>query len=97
MLERFETWIWRKMLKISWTQKVTNQKVLNMIHEERNMISSIHQRKHNWIGHVLRHDGLLYRIIEDKIEGKRGRGRKRQQMIDDIVEKEKYGNKEVSK
>ena len=31
--------------------------------------------KHNWIGHVLRHDGLLNRIIEGRIRGKRGRGR----------------------
>ena len=61
------------MLKISWSQKVTNQEVLNMVHEERNMISSIHQRKHNWIRHVLRHDGMLNRIIEGRIEGKRGR------------------------
>ena len=79
------------MLKISWSQKVTNQEVLNMTHEERNMISSIHQRKHNWIGHRLRHDSLLNRIISGRIEGKRGRGRKRQQMIDDIMDKEKYG------
>ena len=92
MIEGFEMWIWRKMLKICWTRKVTNQEVLNMRHEERNMISSIHQRKHNWIGHVLQHDGMLNRIMEGRIEGKRGRGRKGQQMIDDIMAKEKYGN-----
>ena len=45
MLEGFEIWIWRKMLKISWTQKVRNQELLNMIHEETIMISSIHQLK----------------------------------------------------
>ena len=44
MLEGFGMWIWRKMLKISWTQKVTSQELLNMIHEERIMISSIHHR-----------------------------------------------------
>ena len=81
-------WTWRKILKISWAQKVTNQEILNMIYEERNVISNIHQRKHNWIGHVLRHDGLLNRIMEGRIEGKRGRGRKRKQMIDDIMEKD---------
>ena len=97
ILEGFAMWIWRKMLKISWLQKVTNQEILNMVHEERNMISSIHQHNHNWIGHVLRHDGLLNKIIEGRIEGKRERGRKRrgrkrQQMIDDIMDAEKYGN-----
>jgi len=33
-LEAFEMWIWRKMLKISWTQKVRNQEVLDTIQEE---------------------------------------------------------------
>ena len=85
-------WIWRKMLKISCIQRVTNQEILNMTHEERNVINSIHQRQHNWIGHVIRHDGLLNRITEGGIVEKRGRRRKRQQMIDDIKDKEKYGN-----
>ena len=60
------------MLKIGWIQKAKHREVLNMIQGERNLVSSIHQRKHNWIGHVLRYDGLLNRIIEGKIEGKRG-------------------------
>ena len=89
-LEAFEMWIWRKMLKISWTQKVSNHQVLDKIHEERTMLDSLHQRKHKWLGHILRHEGLLHTILEGRIEGKRGRGRKRQQMIDDIMGKEKY-------
>ena len=89
-LEAFEMWIWRKMLKISWTQKVSNHQVLDKIHEERTMLDSLHRRKHKWLGHLLRHEGLLHTILEGRIEGKRGRGRKRQQMIDDIMGKEKY-------
>ena len=46
-------WIWSKMLVISWLQKVKNREVLNMTHGERIIVSSIHQREHNWIGHVL--------------------------------------------
>jgi len=81
------------MLKISWNQKVTNQEVLNIIREERSMISSISQRKHNCIGHVLRHDSiLLNRIIEGRIKGKRGKVRKKQQMVVDNMEKEMYVN-----
>jgi len=32
---------------------------------------SIWQMKHRWIGHVLRHDGLLHEIIESRMRGKR--------------------------
>jgi len=45
-----------------------------------------HQRKHKWLGHILQHD--VHTVLEGRIEGKRGRGRKRQQMIDNIMGKE---------
>jgi len=41
---------------------------------------------------VLRHYGLLHTIIAGIIEGKRGRGRKIHQTLDEIMEKEKYDN-----
>ena len=69
-LEAFEMWLWRRMLKISWTEKVSNQQVLARIQEERSLINSIQQRKHKWLGHVLRHDGLLHRILEGRMEGR---------------------------
>ena len=53
-------------------------------------LNSIQRRKHRWLGHVLRHDGLLCKILEGRMEGKRGRGRRRQRMIEDIMENEKY-------
>jgi len=87
-----EMWIWRKVLKISWMQKVKNQEVLNTIYDEKSVINNIHQRKHKWIGHVLRHDGQLHTVMVGRIEGKRGRRCKRPQMIDDVVEKKKYDN-----
>ena len=34
------------------------------------IVNSIWQRKHRWIGHVLRHDGLLHEIIEGRMKGK---------------------------
>jgi len=62
------------MLKTSWTPEVTNQEVLNTIHEE--MINNIHQRKHKWIGHVQRHDGLLHTITMGKIKEREEEDRK---------------------
>jgi len=89
-LEAFEMRIWRKILQISWTQTISNQQVLDSIQKERTLLDSIHQRKHKWLGHIMRYDGLLRTTLEGRIERKRGRGRKRQQMIDDIMGKENY-------
>jgi hypothetical protein len=51
-LESFEMWCWRRMEKISWTDRVRNEEVLHRVKEERNMLHTIRRRKANWIGHI---------------------------------------------
>ena len=53
-LQAFEMWIWRRMEKISWRDRVTNDQVLEMVEENRMIIDVIRSRKKKWIGHVLR-------------------------------------------
>jgi hypothetical protein len=62
-------WCWRRMEKISWTDRVRNGEVLNRVNEERNIIHTVKRKKANWIGHVLRRNCLLKQVIEGKIEG----------------------------
>ena len=44
------------------------------------------RRKKNWIGHVVRGEGLLKVVLEGRMEGKRPRGRPRMGMIDELIE-----------
>jgi hypothetical protein len=81
-LEAFEMWIWRRMEKISWTEKKSNEEVLTLVDENRNLIDTIRRRQRNWIGHILRSDCLLREILEGKIQGKKARGRPRLMMLD---------------
>ena len=53
-----------RMEKISWLDKVTNEEVLRRVNKDRQILNSIWQRKHRWIGHVLRYGGLLHEIFE---------------------------------
>jgi len=46
--------------------------------------------KQKWMGHVFRHDGLLRDVLEGRMLGKRIRGRRRIQIIDNLVEKKNY-------
>jgi len=85
-LEAFEMWIWRRMARVSWKDKKTNEEVLQMVGERRRLLQTILERKKNWIGHVLRGEGLLLKVIEGRMEGKRGRGRKRMGMLEDMME-----------
>ena len=78
-LEAFELWCYRRMLRIPWTARVTNNEVLQKIGGERELLHIIKIRKTTYLGHLLRNEKyeLPQLIIEGKLEGKRGLGRKR--------------------
>jgi len=86
-LEAFEMWIWRRMLKISWVDKVSNAEVLQKVQVNKIMLDTVQHRKLRWTGHILRHDSLLRDIIEGRMKGKVTRGRKWLQMLSDVISK----------
>jgi hypothetical protein len=67
-LESYEMWCWRRMEKISWTDRVRNEEVLHRVKEERNIIHTVKIRKSNWFGHILGRNCLLKHTVEGKIE-----------------------------
>jgi hypothetical protein len=92
-LGSFEMWCWRRMEEISWTDHVRNG-VLPRVKEQRNILHEISKRKANWIGHMLRRNCLLRRVIEGKMKGgievTGRRGRRRRKLLDDLVERRRY-------
>ena len=56
-------WIWRRTDRISWVDKISNEKVLAKVEEDRQIMKIIQHRQHHWIGHILRHESLLLDII----------------------------------
>ena len=95
-LESFKMWYWRRMKKISWTDHVRNEEVLLRAKEQRNILHEIRKRKANWIGHSLRRNCLLQRVIEEKIQGGievTGRqGRRRRKLLDNLKERTGYSH-----
>jgi hypothetical protein len=93
-LEIFEMWCWRRMEKIIWADRVTNEEVLHRVKEGRNTLHTIKRRKGNWVGHILRRNCLLKHVIERKKEGRIEitvrRGRRREQLLHDLREKRRY-------
>jgi len=91
-LESFEMWCGRRMEKISWTDHVRNERVK----EQRNILHEIRKRKANWIGHILRRNCLLQRVIEGKIKGDievtGSRGRRRRKLLDDLKGRRGYSH-----
>jgi hypothetical protein len=93
-VESFEMWCWRKMEKISWTDRVRNEEVLHRVKEERNVLHTIKRRTANRIGHILRRNCLLKHVIErkleERVEMKGIRRRRRKQLLYDLKQKRRY-------
>jgi hypothetical protein len=83
-LQALEMWLWRGLEKVSWVDKIRNEDVLAMVNEERCLVKTIRQRQKNWIGHVLRGNGLLKDVIEGKMMGKKRVGKPREGMISNL-------------
>jgi hypothetical protein len=81
---------WRKLEKISWTDRVRNEKVLQSVKGERNILHRVKRKWANWIGHILRRNCCLGHVIQGKIEGRiemvGRRGRRRKQLLDYLQE-----------
>jgi hypothetical protein len=75
---------------------VRNEEVLLRVKEQRNILHEIRKRKANWMGHILRRNCLLQRVIEGKIKGgievTGRRGRKRRKLLDDLKERTGYSH-----
>ena len=83
------------MERITWRDKIHNDEVFARVKEERCLIRTIRQRQKNWIGHVLRGEGLLRDVLEGKVKGKKRSGKLRKGMIS--VLKEAFGKKKDEK
>ena len=65
-----------------------NEEVLHRVNEERNMLHTVIRREAKWVGHILRRNCLLSRVIKGKIEESvketERRGRRRKQLPDEF-------------
>ena len=75
---------------------LSNEEILLRVKEQRNILHEISKRKANWIGHILRRNCLLQRVIEGKIKGgievTGRRGRRRRKLLDDLKERRGYSH-----
>ena len=67
----FETWCWRRMLKIKWKDRITNEAVSQRAKEERLLLRILKNRCLSWIGHTIRHNKFVVNTLEGAITRKR--------------------------
>jgi hypothetical protein len=81
------------MEKISWTDCVRNEYVLDKVKEDRNILHTV-KIQANRTGHILRRNCLLRHVIEGKLDGRIAvtvrRGRSRKQPMDKLKDSRGY-------
>ena len=85
-IEALEMWILRRMMRIPWTARVTNERVMEMAGVGRELMGAVRSRQLKFLGHLLRHDCLEKDVFLGKIERRRARGRQRIKFATSLVE-----------
>ena len=83
--DAFELWCWRRLLRVPWTSRRSNQSILKEINPEYSLEGN--DAKLQYFGHLMWRDGSLENILMlGKIEGKRKRGWQRMRWSDGITD-----------
>ena len=84
--DAFELWCWRRLLKIPWTARRSNQSILKEINPEYSLEGLMLKLKLQYFGHLMwRANSLEKTLMLGKIEGKRRRGWQRMRWLDSIT------------
>ena len=83
-IDAFAQWCWRRLLRVPWTARRSNQSILKEIHPEYSLEGLM--LKFQYFGHQMqRADSLEKTLMLGKIEGVRRRGRQRMRWLDGIT------------
>ena len=85
--DAFELWCWRRLLRVPWTARRSNQSILKEISPEYSLEGLMLKLKLQYFGHLMRRaDSLKKTQMVGKIEGRRRRGRQRMRCLDGITD-----------
>ena len=84
--DAFELWCWRRLLRVPWTARWSNQSILKGISPECSLEGLMLKLKLQYFGHLMRRaDSFAKTLMLGKIEGRRRRGRQRMRWLDGIT------------
>ena len=86
-IHAFELWCWRRLLRVPWTARRSNQSILKEIGPEYSLEGLMLKLKLQYFGHLMRRvDSLEKTLMLGGIGGKRRRGRQRMRWLDGITD-----------
>ena len=86
-IDAFEPWCWRRLLRVSWTARRSNQSILKEISPECSLKGWMLKLKLQYFGHLMRKaDSFEKTLMLGKIEGGRRRGQQKMRWLDGITD-----------
>ena len=86
-IDTFEVWCWRRLLRVPWTARRSNQSILKEINPECTLEGLMLKLKLQYSGHLMRRsDSFEKTLTLGKIEGRRRRGQQRMRWLDGITD-----------
>ena len=86
-IDVFELWCWRRLLRVPWTARRSNQSILKEISPEYSLEGLMLKLKLQYFGHLMwRIDSFEKTLMLGKIEGRRRRGQQRMRWLDGITD-----------
>ena len=86
-IDAFELWCWRRLLRVPWTARKSNQSILKEISPGCSLEGLMLRLKFQYFGHLMRRvDSLEKTLMLGKIEGRRRRGQQRMRWLDGITD-----------
>ena len=86
-IDAFELWWWKRLLRVPWTARRSNQSILKEISPGCSLEGLMLKLKLQYFGHLMqRADSFEKTMILGKIEGRRRRGRQRMRWLDGIID-----------
>ena len=86
-IDAFTLWYWRRLLRVPWTARRSNQSILKEINPEYSLKGLMLKLKPQYSGHLMwRTDSLGNSLMLAKTEGGRRRGQQRTRLLDDIID-----------
>ena len=85
--DTFELWCWRRLLRVPWTERRSNQSILKEISPEYSLEGPMLKLKFQYFGHPMQGTGLLEKtLMLGKIEGRKRKGQQRVRWLDRITD-----------
>ena len=85
IIDAFELWCWRRLMRVPWTSRRSNQSILKEINPGCSLEGLMLKLKLQYFGHLQRADSFEKTLMLRKIEGRRRRGQQRMRWLDGVT------------